>query len=179
MGLFSGPEEIERKARLKALEDKRLTFAQAMSARGFKPEKMLFAQSPNGSIVAACHFEGKRWLVIGPGFGTDEEFVLECFESTDVRREDVTVKAEGMGGIFGFGKKGERGVEYVVTRADGSEVRVPFVYGRNGWGEYALNKNPLLGVKRRRGDANIAWEMKPIETTDVDRIISVTDSYFL
>ena len=70
-----------------------------------------------------------------------------------------------MGGMLGFGKKGERGVDYVVTLPDGGEAHLPFVFGRSCWAEYALKKNPLLGLKRRRGNANVVWDLKPVDNT--------------
>ena len=52
MGFFSSPEEAERKAKLKKMEDKRLAFAEALQAKGFRPEKMLFSQQ-NVSVLRA------------------------------------------------------------------------------------------------------------------------------
>ena len=178
MGLFSGPEEQERKARLKSFEDKRVAFAEKLERQGFKPDKMLFAQSDNGGFVAVCRFEGKLWLIASPGFGTEEDYVLAPFDVSNVRREEVLVKSEGMGGILGFGKKGERGVEYVITLSDGSEVKMPFVFGRSGWAEFVLKKNPLLPTRRRRKDANIVWELTPIDNAHLEKIIALADSYF-
>lgn len=178
MGFFSGPEEQARRANLKKMEDERLAFAQELNAKGFKPEMMLCAQAANGGLIAVCRFEGRQWLIVGPGFGTDEGFALEGYDRFDYRREDVEVKAEGMAGIFGFGKKAERGVEFVITRRDGSEARMPFVFGRNSWGEFKLAKNPLLALKRRRGDANVVWDLRPIETAEPGKILAVTEKYF-
>ena len=83
-------------------------------------------------------------LIVSPGFGTDEEYIFEDYETLNWRTQDVLVKSEGMGGIFGFGKKAQIGVEYVLTLPDGEEVRMPFVGGRNGWMERIAKKNPLL-----------------------------------
>ena len=178
MGLFSGPEEQERKARLKSFEDKRVAFAEKLERQGFKPDKMLFAQSDNGGFVAVCRFEGKLWLIASPGFGTEEDYVLAPFDVSNVRREEVLVKSEGMGGILGFGKKGQHGVEYFVRLENGAEVSVPFVFGRNGWAEYPLNKNPLLKTKRRRGDANIVWELRPLDNAELNKVTAIAESYF-
>ena len=178
MGLFTGPEETERRAKLKILEDRRMAFAQKLEAEGFRPETMLAVQSDLGGIVALCAFGGRRWLIVGPGYGSDEAYRMEPFESENVRREEVLVRSEGLGGILGFGKKGERGVEYAVTLADGSEVRVPFVFGRNGCAEFKLAKNPLLSTRRRRGDANVVWDMRPIDNTQLSKILDLADAYF-
>ena len=86
--------------------------------------------------------------------------------------------SEGMGGIFGMGKKAEIGVEYVITRQDGSEVRMPFVGGRNCWGEWQFKKNPLLKTQRRRGDANVVWDMRPLDKTAVHSALSAAQKYF-
>ena len=178
MGIFSSPQENERKANLKKMEDRRLAFAQELEAQGFKPERMLFAQAENGGLVAVCRFNGRQWLIVGPGFGADEAFALESFDRMRVRSEEVQVKAEGLGGMFGFGKKGERGIQYHITRADGSEVDMPFVFGRNCWAEYTLNKNPLLKTRRRRGDANIVWDLRPIEGDKLAKILEIAEGYF-
>lgn len=177
MGLFSTPDEVERKAKLKQLEDKRVAFAQAMQARGFRPERMLMSQLDNGGLVAVCAFDGKKWLIVGPGFGTEDDFALEAHDRFEVRTEEVIVKSEGMGGMFGFGKKGQRGFEYHITRTDGSEIGMPFVYGRNAWGEFTLAKNPLLNPKRRRGDANIVWDLRPIDAAQMKKILATVEEY--
>ena len=178
MGLFNSAEEQERKAKLKKLEDKRVAFAQELARQGFAPERMLFAQTENGGFVALSRFDGKYWLIISPGFGTDEDFMLERYDALQWRTQEVRVNSEGMGGIFGFGKKAEIGVEYVITRADGSEVRMPFVGGRNCWLECKLTKNPLLKTQRRRGDANVVWDMQPLDKTTVDAALRKAKAYF-
>ena len=178
MGLFDTPEELARKANLKKLEDRRVAFAQKLAQQGFAPEKMLFAQNDNGGFTALCRNGGKYWLVISPGFGTDDDFVLESYDALDWRVEEVLVKSEGMGGIFGFGKKAEIGREFFIRRHDGTEARMPFVCGRGNWLDASLAKNPLIKERRRRGDANIVWDMKPIDRTQVDRVVSIAEEYF-
>ena len=177
MGLFSDPGDAERREKLKQLEDKRLAFAQALAEKGFRPETMLFAQTENGGFTALAKFGGKQWLIISPGLGTEEDFRLVTQERFDVRKEEILVKSEGMGGMLGFGKKGERGVDYVFTLPDGGEAHLPFVFGRSCWAEYTLKKNPLLGLKRRRGNANVVWDLKPVDNTELDRIVALADSY--
>lgn len=177
MGLFSDPNEQARKDSLRKLEDKRLALAEKLDKQGFKPETMLFAQSDNGGFVAVCRYNGRQWLIVGPGFGTDEEFIVADSDRFDVRKEEVLVKSEGMGGIMGFGRKGEHGAEYVVTLPDGREVRMPFVFGRNGWGEFPLKKNPLLSTKRRRKDANLVWDLTPIDNAKIQQIMALAEGY--
>ena len=178
MGLFDNAAEQERKANLKKLEDKRLAFAQELEKQGFAPERMLFAQSANGSFVSVCRDKGQYVVIVGPGFGTDEEYRMERMDALVARREDVHVKSEGMGGIFGFGKKAEIGVEYFIRLSDGSEVSMPFVGGRSGWMEKERKKNPLLSTKRRKGDANLSWDMTPLDSANMSRVLEVTKGYF-
>ena len=178
MGLFDSTEELERKAKLKKLEDKRVAFAQRLAAEGFAPEWMLFSQTENGGFTALCQYKGQHCLIIAPAFGSDDEFVLERYDTLKWRMEEVRVASEGMGGIFGMGKKAEIGVEYVITRQDGSEARMPFVGGRNCWGEWQFKKNPLLKTQRRRGDANVVWDMRPLDKTAVHSALSAAQKYF-
>lgn len=178
MGLFSDPSDLERREKLRQLEDKRVALAQALDREGFRPESMLFAQMANGGFAAISRHNGQQWLIVSPGFGEDADFIVERAERFDVRKEKVRVQSEGMGGIMGFGKKGENGVEYVVSLSDDREVRMPFVYGRSSWGEFNLKKNPLLPTRRRRKDANVVWELRPIDNAELDRITALADSYF-
>lgn len=177
MGLFSDPNEAARKEKLKALEDKRVAFSQKLVKEGFAPEKMLFLQTANGGFIALSVFGGQHCIVIGPGFGTDEDFVLERYDHVTVRKEEVFSASEGLAGAFGFGKKGEAGIDYIITRHDGSELSLPVVFGRNSWMECVRKKNPLLDVKRRRGDANIVWDMRPIEKRHMSQLTKMTDAY--
>ncbi len=178
MGLFDSASEQERKANLKKLEDKRVAFSQELARQGFAPEKMLFSQNQDGGFTALCRFNGKYWLIISPGFGSDGDYIMESYDELVYRVEDVHVKAEGMGGIFGFGKKAEIGVEYLIARHDGTEAKMSFVCGRGNWMEFPLAKNPLLKTQRRRGDANLVWDMRPIDHTAVQKIVEVAERYF-
>lgn len=178
MGLFDSAEEQARKENLKKLEDKRLAFAEDLAKRGFAPERMLFAQNDNGGFTALSRYKGQYWLIVSPGFGADDDFALEAYDALDYRVEEVHVKAEGMGGIFGFGKKAEDGAEYIIARGDGGEARMPFVAGRGSWLDCKLAKNPLLKTKRRRGDANVVWDMKPLDRGAVGAALSVAREYF-
>jgi len=177
MGFFSDPADAARKENLKKLEDKRQAFAAQLVKEGFAPEKMLFTQMGNGGFAAVAKFKGQFCLVIGPGFGTDEDFIFEKYDAPQIRSEEYFVKAEGMAGIFGMGKKGQSGMEYIITRHDGSEFRLPFVAGLNGCMECKLEKNPLLSTKRRRGDTNIVWDMRPLDRYTLMRILPNIESY--
>ena len=177
MGLFNDAAELERREKLKALEDKRTAFAEKLAKEGFAPEKMFFVQTANGGFVTLSIFKKQYCLIVGPGFGTDEDFVLERYDALNVRREEVFVASEGLAGAFGLGKKGEAGIEYVVTRHDGSELRIPVVSGRNSWMERSLRKNPLLDTKRRRGNANIVWDMRPVEKRQLKALLALADEY--
>ena len=178
MGIFNSAEDIERKANLKKLEDKRVALAQRLAREGFAPERMIFAQLENGGFTALARFGGQHWLIVSPGFGEDGDFVFEAYDRLEYVKHQVHVRAEGMGGIFGFGKKGETGVEYIIHRENGEDARLPLIAGRNNWLESHLAKNPLLKTQRRRGDANVVWDMKPIDRTQVGRVLEVVRPYF-
>lgn len=177
MGLFNDPNEAMRKEKLRQLEDKRVLFAEKLAKEGFSPDKMFFVQTGNGGFVSLSIFKGQRCLIIGPGFGTDENFILERYDAMTARREDIFVASEGMAGILGLGKKGEAGIEYIITRHDGSELSLPVVCGRNSWMECNLKKNPLLDTKRRRGNSNIVWDMRPVEKRLLPDILKLADEY--
>lgn len=179
MGLFSDAKERQRKANLKAMEDKRLAFAQRLDAEGFKPEKMLFAQMDKGGFAAVCAHGGRRWLIVSPEFGGDGDFIRLDFEPEDVKKVDVHIEGEGMGGILGLGRRSQHGAEYVIALPDGGEAVVPFVFGRSSWSEFRLAKNPLLKTARRRGDANVVWELKPIDSGSAKLVLALADAYFL
>ena len=178
MGLFDSAEEYRRKDNLKKLEDKRVAMAQQLAARGFAPERMLFAQNENGGFTALSRFNGQYWVIVSPGFGTDDEYVLEISDTLNWRSTEINVKAEGMGGIFGFGRKGQHGREYIITLQDGTEAKMPFVGGLNCWMEASLAKNPLLKTQRRRGDANLVWDMRPIDLSTAAKVLEIAAEYF-
>lgn len=178
VALFDRAEDMERKKKLKLLEDKRLAFAQRLDGQGFAPEDMLFAQNPDGGFTAVCRFGGRNWLILGPGFGTDDDFILEDAGTLEHRVQEVYEKPEGMGGIFGFGKKAEMGVEFIITRPGGGEATLAFVSGRNSWLRSNLKKNPLLKTKRRRGDANVVWDFHPLDRGELEAALRAAQAYF-
>ena len=177
MALFNSPEEQERKANLKKLEDKRVAFAQRLAQEGFAPERMLFAQNGNGGFTGLARFKGQYWLIVSPGFGSDDDYILERMDRLNYRVSEVQVKAEGMGGIFGFGKKAENGREYIISLPSGGEAKLSIVSGRGTWLDVPLNKNPLLKTKRRRGDANMVWDMTPLDRTGIERVLEVVEEF--
>lgn len=159
MGFFSNPVEDMRKQNLAALEDARLRFAEKMQNENFAPAKMLLVSTDRGGYVGLCRDRDRFCLIVSPNFGEAGEFTIEY--SPAVRREDVFEAAEGMGGAFGFGKKGARGFNLIINREDG-EFSIPFITNRSA-AAIANAKNPLLSTGRRRGNANLAWDFHPVD----------------
>lgn len=161
MGFFSGMEEDARRRKLTDMENKRLAFAGEMARVGFAPERMLLLSTERGNLLGICRDGGALCLIVGPELGTEDDFVLHRLEKPRVRQEEVFEPATGLGGALGFGTKGAFGFVCTIC-ADEGEFALPVVAHRGG----ALvcgKKNPLLSVKRRRGDANVVWDIPPIE----------------
>ena len=161
MGLFNDENERVRKQKLKELEDKRLRFAESMQRGGFAPERMLLVSTERGGFVGFCRDGKGMCLIVGPDFGSDDDFALERYDALVTRREDFFQPAEGLGGAFGFGRKGAVGFHLIVDRG-GVELAVPFIVNQNS-AMICGKRNPLLSVKRRRGDANLVWDMQPMD----------------
>ena len=174
MPLFNPQEEAERKRKLKEMEDKRVRFAQQMRREGFAPEQMLLVSTDAGGVIGLSRTGDGCTAVIGPGFGSEDDFRLARFDPKQVSREEHYVQAEGMGGIFGFGKKGERGCILKVPLDGGEELQVPLIANRNN-ARLFTRRNPLLGEKRRRGDANVVWDLPPLDNALVERLLRVLD----
>ena len=179
MPLFDTEGEKLRKLNLKNLEDQRVRFAEKLNNEGFKPERMLFCANEKGSFVALARVEGKYAVIVSPVFGQEGDFSLTIMDKLECRKEEVWQKGTGLNGMFGFGRKGARGFNVVITMPDGSEVELCAVAGRTSWLETDLRKNPLLKTKRRRGDANIIWDFAPFESSGVEKVTKVLDNYYL
>ena len=161
MGFFIGPEEDASRRNLTDMENKRLAFAGEMARVGFAPERMLLLSTERGNLLGICRDGGALCLIVGPELGAEDDFVLWRLEHSRVRREEVIEPATGLGGALGFGTKGAFGFVCTIC-ADEGEFALPVVAHRGG----ALvcgKKNPLLSTKRRRGDANVVWDIPPIE----------------
>ena len=179
MPLFDAEGEKLRKENLKKLEDKRVRFAEELNQKGFKPEKMLFCANETGSFVALARFDGMYAVVTSPAFGQEGEFKLTMMKELNCRQEEVFQKGTGLNGMFGFGRKGAKGVNVIITMPDGSEEVLCCVAGRTSYLETNLRKNPLLQLKRRRGDANIIWDFMPFEGSAVDKVLKSLENYYL
>ena len=178
MPLFDRDAEILRKQNLKNLEDKRVRFAEDLDKMGFKPDRMIFCSSEEGSFVALARWNGKACVIVSPVFGQDGDFVLDLMDQFDYEKEEVFEKGTGLNGAFGFGTKGAKGFNLHITLSDGSVVKMPIVAGRTSWLECPLKKNPLLATKRRRGDANVIWDLFPIEPGQLKKIEEAIDGYY-
>ena len=179
MPLFDSSAEKLRKENLKSLEDRRLRFAEDLQQKGFKPEKMLFCSTEGGQFVALARHNGKAAVVVSPVFGEEGEFVLECHDNLKWEKEDVFEKGSGLNGAFGFGKKGAKGFVLHIELSDGSVAHLHVVAGRTSFLETDYKHNPLLKTKRRRGDANIIWDLAPIDAGHLDKIENSLMNYYL
>ena len=179
MPLFDTNAEKLRKQNLKSMEDKRVRFAEELNAMGFKPEKMLFCSSEEGNFVALARWNGKYAVIVSPTFGQEGEFVLELHDQLQYEKEEIYEKGTGLNGAFGFGTKGAKGSKLHISLNDGSIATMCIVAGRTSWLEAPLRKNPLLSLKRRRGDANIVWDLMPIEPHSLSKIESVLENHYL
>lgn len=179
MPLFDRAAEKQRRDNLKKLEDSRVRFAEALEKRGFQPERMFFCSSEEGSFVALARHKGQHAIVVSPKFGEDGEFIFDLQDALSYEREDVFEKGTGLNGAFGFGQKGAKGFVLRMQLSDGTPVSMPVVAGRTSWMETPLKKNPLIKVKRRRGDANIIWDLMPIDPSHLSKIEDLLTSYYL
>ena len=179
MPLFNSDAEMQRKQNLKLMEDKRLRFAEEMEARGFRPERMLLCSREDGSFVALARHDGRLALIDSPKFGQEGEFTLDLLDAPQYEYQEVFEKGTGLNGALGFGTKGCKGFNLILTNSAGEPVTVPVIFGRNNWLEAPYKKNPLLKAKRRRGNANVMWDLLPIDGRDLVRIQEKLNEYYL
>ena len=179
MPLFNSDAERQRKENLKLLEDRRIRLAENLNQQGFRPERMLFCSREDGSFVALARHEGRFALIDSPRFGEEADFMVDIQDVPRYEREEVFEKGSGLNGVFGFGTKGCRGFNLFIITSEGMHVKVPVIYGRNCWLEVPYKKNPLLSLKRRRGNANVAWDLSPINNNDLDKIERMLFEYYL
>ena len=179
MPLFDNNAEKQRKENLRLLEDRRVLFAAKLEKMNFKPERMLFCSCEDGSFTALARHNDKYAVVVGPAFGSDNDFIIDVQDALQVEREDVFEKGTGLNGAFGFGTKGAKGFNLFFTLSDGSVAKMPVVAGRTSWLECPLKKNPLIKTKRRRGDANLIWDLMPIEPGVLSKIENALATYYM
>lgn len=179
MPLFDRDGEKQRKENLKLLEDRRMRFAEALEKKGFQPERMFFCSCEDGSFVALARHGQQYAVILGPKFGSDDDFVFDLQDALECEREEVFEKGTGLNGAFGFGQKGAKGFNLMLHLSDGSVAKMPVVAGRTSWLETPYKKNPLLKTRRRRGDANIIWDLMPIDPGVLPRIEALLADYYL
>ena len=179
MPLFDSNAEKLRKENLKSLEDRRLRFAEELQQKGFKPEKMLFCSTEGGQFVALARHNGKAVVIVSPVFGQEGDFLFECHDALKWEKEDIFEKGTGLNGAFGFGTKGAKGFIIHITLSDGSVAKLHVVAGRTSYLETDYKRNPLVKTKRRRGDANIIWDLVPIEPGHLEKIENALMNYYL
>ena len=172
MGLFSSPAEDARKANLKALEDKRLRFLSAIQA----PEEMLLTITQQGSLRALGKVNGSPCAVIAPELNSADEYLLIPLNGCTFRKEPFYEASTGLAGAFGVGNKGGVGFTLIVATESG-EWEFPYIYKKSSCKICVPSRNPMLVPKRRKGDANPAWELVPIEKKDLAVIERWVDEF--
>lgn len=179
MALFDHEAEAARKLNLKKMEDSRLKFAEKLAAEGFRPEKMLFCSTEMGSFVALARHNNQQAVIVSPVFGQEGDFIIEYHDRLEYRKEEIHEAGTGLNGAFGFGTKGAVGFKLFIRLNDGSEAELDVVCGRTSFLETNYSHNPLLKTKRRRGDANVVWDLTPIERKHVEKIEAQLNNYYL
>ena len=130
-------------------------------------------------FVGVARWQDGVALVIGPRFGSDEDFRYEFHDHIDFEKEEIYEKGTGLNGMFGFGRKGASGYVYHITLHDGTVAPLCAVHGRTSWLECDYKRNGLLKTKRRRGDANFIWDFIPFEREQSRKAIERIDNYYL
>lgn len=180
MSLFDNDAEKARKESLRVLEDKRIVFAEKLEKMNFAPERMIFFSCENGTFTALARLNGKYAVVVAPALGQDGDFVLDIQDKLQMEREDIFEKGTGLNGAFGFGTKGAKGFRLHITLNDGSVAEMPVIAGRTSWMEAPkARKNPLLNPKRRRGNANLVWDMMPIDPGSLSKIENLLATHYI
>ena len=180
MPLFNSDAEKQRKENLKSLEDRRLRLAEKLDQQGFRPEHMLLCSREDGSFAAMARHEGRFILIDSPRFGEDGEFTVITLDAPPAyERQDIFEKGTGLNGAFGFGTKGASGFILHLDIGEGLPVLIPVISGRNSWMEVSYKRNPLLSKKRRRGNANVMWDLTPIYLKDIEKIERMLLEYYL
>lgn len=170
MGLFGGEQERARKQNLRALEDKRLAFAQRLAQAGVHLERALLVQTGGGFRGVALG-DGKAYLLSGPAPGEDGDFEIGEMGGLRAWFEPHIVPSEGGGGLLGFGKKGGSGYMLKLRMGEGEPDQIRFVPALEGVLEVREGEPmALLSEKRRRGDANFVWDFLIIKPSEMDAI---------
>ncbi|MGI6238313.1 MAG: hypothetical protein ACOYI5_01640 [Christensenellales bacterium] len=167
----SAAKEANRRERLRALEDKRLAFAQRMRAEGFDPELTLYIQR-EGGFHAIAQNGGEICILYGPGPNEDADFTCERYEKGQLRAElrPAAQASTGMGGAFGIGAKGGVGFALTITRPDDTVLELTLLSDIGAYLEVERRKNALLSPRRTRGDANFVWNLTSGSPRAVRRI---------
>lgn len=179
MPLFDSDAERLRKENLKSLEDRRMRFAEKLQQDGFRPEKMLFCSTEGGQFVAIGRHGNKCAVIISPVFGQEGDFSIDYLDAPQWEKEEIFEKGSGLNGAFGFGKKGAKGFVLHIDLNNGQRADLCVVAGRTSYLETDLKRNPLLKTKRRRGDANVIWDLTPIDTSHLSKIEERLLNYYL
>ena len=172
MGLFSTPQDKARKANLTALEDKRLRFLKDVQDFG----EMLLTITERGSLRGLGLVNQKPCAIIAPELGSEEEYQLIPLTGCTYRKEPFFEAGTGLGGAFGLGQKGGVGFTLILETEQG-EWELPYIYHKSSCMICAPKKNPMLSGKRKKGDANPAWELPPIERKDLNEIEKWLDAF--
>jgi len=146
---------------LRILEDKRLAFAARAREEGFDPESTLYIQREGGFWGFAVNGE-ERCLIYGPGPGEDADFRVERYPrgALTVGMLPAAVESTGLGGAFGFGKKGGEGYTFVVLTPGDERIEMTLVSTIGAYLEVGRGANDLLSPRRARGDANFVWRLR-------------------
>lgn len=172
MGLFSSPAEDARKNNLKNLEDKRLRFLSGIQS----PGEMLLTITDRGSLRALGTVDGAPCAVIAPELTGEDEYRCIPLSGCTYRKESFYEASTGLGGAFGFGTKGGVGFTIILETPQG-EWEFPYIFKKSSCLICSAKKNPMLAPKRRKGDANPAWELPPIDRSDLKRIEAWLDDF--
>ena len=140
------------------------------------PERTLYIRRDDGGTLGFGLLSKGRGLLLIDWSGSAYE--TQVFHNPVLRFDPYEQKADGFGGMFGFGEKGARG--WMLRLIDGGAVQaeIPVLPNITAVADLLANEDRFLSGKRKPREIPL-WQPRPEEGALVERILTIWEQLVL
>ncbi|MHB8062621.1 MAG: hypothetical protein ACYDG2_08315 [Ruminiclostridium sp.] len=157
-----------RKQQLKDLEQKRVKFAMDMKAQGVIPDRVLYVQK-NGGFTGIGIDKTTLYVLTGPAPDDEAPFGIQAYKNFNAYMEEIYVEEDGLGGMFGFGKKGGNGWRFIVSLPN-DQIILEIIPNMTNILDVLAIDNRLFFIKEKQ-NYNFVFDMIPRSMEECNKIL--------
>ena len=134
------------------------------------PSRVLYVRKDDGSALGAGLLPGHAGLVLI--FWAGDSYALRLLHEPEIIAEEHLQKADGFGGVFGFGEKGANGWRILFHERGEAVAEVTLLPTITAFADLLAPDDKFLYGRRRTKEIPL-WQLKPERRDFCEYVVSL------